>query len=771
MTKQAPKGASQQNRTAKNVAQFPQHCKVLSVCELSLSIEVGVSGLGNGSVLDFNAGLEPLAAMVTHPAMLFLLCAALLLPGYWCWANKSWEVLWRDDECAPHSDCSISARQLRGFRLLQRSGMLRWTNHPSKCLDVRDGQAKNGNRLQIWSCDSASPNQQFTWSSEDGKIRWAAHPGYCVDVTDHRNVNGNRLQLWECIATNSDQSFSIPASGQGPIQWANHPDKCMDVRDHGDWNGNDFQIWSCGADNSDQQFEFEGSGPSPTEKPEPPEEFDVIVIGGGLMGSAVAARLAAKLPQSRVVLLEAGRASHASLGGTEPPASWEPAQGRWLTWPLDQGGTRVTRYDVPGNYEVLQCWDRRCPESWERDVPYFQCKVLGGCGVMNGALVQRPLSANMETWPVGWRMSDLKRYYVEAEAMFQITPTPSRDGRHYLDNTGADFARSALEKAGFAKSDDLTKKAGSMCIPAVAAKDGLRQSTTSQLLPEALKRGNFKLQLETQVTEILHEAGVATGVRVTSAGGSKVLRLRSNGLLVVAAGALNTPRLLLQSGLHAEHQLGKDLSDHTMISLQYRVNDRSAFGANESFNLKPPSPNAMLQFVEKRSGPLAQYGPTLTAFLRDPTTSGPSDAYDVEIWVNSISRPAEIHVSLALMRPTCSQANAYLAGSTLHLQGQLYLGCQRDRQTMEFALDRVDKWLEGQGAKRFGKSPPEALHHFVGSCALGQCVDPVTLRLKGTSNVAVADASILPGQVWGHPFLTLSAVALKAADHLVSSFV
>ena len=97
----------------------------------------------------------------------------------------------------------------------------------------------------------------------------------------------------------------------------------------------------------------------------------------------------------RVALLEAGRASHASLGGTEPPASWDPSQRRWINW-ADNGGLQVTRYDLPGNYEALQCWDRRCPESWLTDVPYFQCKVLGGCGVMNGALVQRP---NAASWP------------------------------------------------------------------------------------------------------------------------------------------------------------------------------------------------------------------------------------------------------------------------------------------------------------------------------------------------------------------------------------
>ena len=389
---------------------------------------------------------------------------------------------------------------------------------------------------------------------------------------------------------------------------------------------------------------------------------------------------------------------------------------------------------------------------------------------MNGALVQKPHPANMGSWPIGWKMPDLDPYFKEAAGLFHITTTPSKDGKHYLDSTGADFMRSVLEKEGFVKSDDITKRAGAMSIPHVAAKDGLRQSTTSELLPQALRRKHFELHLETEAMEIIHEAGLASGVRVTHAGRTKVFRLRPSGLVVIAAGALNTPRLLMQSGLQGK-ALGEELSDHTLISLIYRTREQSAFGANESFDIRPPSPSAVWQFTQTRSGPLAQYGPTLTAFLRDPSTSGPADAYDVEMWVNPISRPGEVHVSLALMRPTCSRATAHLAGGAVGLKSnRLYLGCSRDKQTMAFALRQVDKWLQGQGARRVRKSSPEAMSHFAGTCGLGRCVDPSTLKLLGTGNVAVADASILPGQIWGHPFLTLTAMALKAADHLASSF-
>merc|ERR1711907_641591 len=61
------------------------------------------------------------------------------------------------------------------------------------------------------------------------------------------------------------------------------------------------------------------------------------------------------------------------------------------------------------------------------------------------------------------------------------------------------------------------------------------------------------------------------------------------------------------------------------------------------------------------------------------------------------------------------------------------------------------------------------INHWAGTCPLGKCVDAETLRVHGFKNVAVADASLLPYQVWGHPALTLTALALRSADLLASS--
>jgi len=395
---------------------------------------------------------------------------------------------------------------------------------------------------------------------------------------------------------------------------------------------------------------------------------------------------------------------------------------------------------------------------------------------MNGALMQLPSEENFESWPLGWRYPDLAPYYQTAQSMYTITATPSVDGRHYLDQTGAAFVHHTMTSHGFATSSSVQKKAHTMSIPHVSAKDGLRESTTSIMLPGALKRPNFEMRLRTEVLEIIHDGGgQASGLRARRPdGGSEVLSIASDGLLVVSAGALNTPRLLLSSGLNGYGKVGKDLSDHTLRSMVYKVSSRNGHfisGANEAFHIKPhPDSNSTNLYVRSRVGPLTQFGPTLTIFIRDPSTPGGPEVYDCEAWVNPDANAGEVHLSVVLMRPTCSRATVYESGGRLHQSGNLDLPCARDRGIMDFAIAELDRWLGANGAHRVHISPPEAMNHFVGTCSLGRCTDANSLRLQGTRNVAVADASLLPTQVWGHPALTLTAVALKATDMLAAWF-
>merc|ERR1712070_742795 len=291
----------------------------------------------------------------------------------------------------------------------------------------------------------------------------------------------------------------------------------------------------------------------------------------------------------------------------------------------------------------------------------------------------------------------------------------------------------------------------------------------------ALDRPNFDLLLESEVREIIFEQGRATGVQYSREGASHTATLNSGGQVVLAAGAFNSPRLLLNSGvgpgLRIDNKgVGRGISDHTITSVRYGFPSDSGM---RTFTL-PPSVEAISQYHFNRSGPLAQYGPTLAAFIKTADHDGD---FDVEMFIGPSDAENELEVYFALMKPDCSSADLSLArgGDTVTMGGAVHLGCSSDRAKLERAVSVVTTALSRVGAspvqsQRCGVDAAtlcdDAMNHWAGSCKLGSCVDAATLLVSGTANVAVVDASIQAGQVWAHPALTLKAIAVKAAGIL-----
>jgi len=100
-------------------------------------------------------------------------------------------------------DCDADTPALGRHFLLPESGtgFIRWAGHSNMCLDVAQGLAENGNRIQIWRCKEGHPNMQFIMPTDGrGKIQWAGveHPKMCLDVTQGYSAPGTPIQLWEC---------------------------------------------------------------------------------------------------------------------------------------------------------------------------------------------------------------------------------------------------------------------------------------------------------------------------------------------------------------------------------------------------------------------------------------------------------------------------------------------------------------------------------------------------------------------------------------------
>ena len=673
---------------------------------------------------------------------------------------------------------------------------IKWVHGQDKCLQVRKGvhgdqDVFNGLQLELWSCQPGNERQMFIYDLGDSnRIHLAMDPNYCLDFNHDAKPwwaenMAYPLQAWFC-GDHRSQTFS--KSPTRLTKLTNEETKlCVDVFEGGDYNGNTIQAWRCTDGSKNQDFDF-AAGPldlsgmptapgSEDRHGQSPDGYDVVVVGAGLMGSIVATDLAKRMPDAKILLLEAGAASQAELGGKLPPSQWQ--NGELQAWDSTKSAeaASVTRYDVPGNYiKGLHCWNEACRDNWGHELDgIHQCKVLGGCGVMNGALMQLVHPENFDSWPEGWRAKDLEPFITRATQDFHITQAPSADGQHYLDDAGGHFVRRAFEKfggpaGGFVEDNTTQPRGGMFHIPHVSAHMGVRESTAQMYLPQAMKRSNFELLLMKRAVKIESTAGArATGVVVKDeeTGIQETLKLKTDGLLVLTAGAINTPRLLLRSGLTAFGAVGKTLQDHSLWHQKFRCLDGSdpkVFGQ--------VTEEILSQYLDTKSGPLAQFGPIFTGFWKDPRTPGDKDKYDIEYWMSPQEEPGLLALQVALMRDTCSKAEMALnPDGTIKLDGAPRNGCQYDVTTMQNALGWLDHMLTSAGCHKEGATEHNwAFNHWAGSCALGACVDPRTLLVHGTTNVAVADASITPTTIWGHPALTLKGIAFKAADTLASTY-
>jgi len=117
-----------------------------------------------------------------------------------------------------------------------------------KCMDIADGNIKEGAAIQIWDCND-SKAQKFIYFPSDNTIRPAANKEFCFDVNDGNG--GTKLQLWGCNGTNA-QKFKYIAD-EKRIQWKPDTSKCLDLIGDNSNNATRFQILGC-KDHRAQQY-------------------------------------------------------------------------------------------------------------------------------------------------------------------------------------------------------------------------------------------------------------------------------------------------------------------------------------------------------------------------------------------------------------------------------------------------------------------------------------------------------------------------------------
>ncbi|EIN05508.1 cellobiose dehydrogenase [Punctularia strigosozonata HHB-11173 SS5] len=266
--------------------------------------------------------------------------------------------------------------------------------------------------------------------------------------------------------------------------------------------------------------------------------YDYIIVGAGYGGIIAADRLSEA--GKKVLLIERGGPSTAETGGNYV-APWVAAAGK-----------NFTKFDIPGQFESL--FTDSNPFWWCKDITTFAGCLLGGGASINGALYWYPMDADFSTtlgWPSSW--SNHAPYTAKMTARLPSTDHPSPDGKRYLEQTSV-LVGEMLNTQGFTNltiNDHPNQKDHAYGYAAFDFVNGKRGGPVATYLQTALPRSNFKLVLNTLVTNLVRNGSQITGVQTndTSLGPNGIIPLTPKGRVILSAGSFGTPRILFQSGI------------------------------------------------------------------------------------------------------------------------------------------------------------------------------------------------------------------------------
>ncbi|MCU0909327.1 MAG: choline dehydrogenase [Rhodobacteraceae bacterium] len=521
-------------------------------------------------------------------------------------------------------------------------------------------------------------------------------------------------------------------------------------------------------------------------------EADHVIVGAGSAGCALALRL-----------VEAGRSVLVvEAGGTDAgPFIQMPGA---LSYPMN-----MARYD----------WGYRSepePALGGRRLAVPRGRVLGGSSSINGMVYVRGHARDFDTWAAlgatGWGAADVLPYFRRMEAVhdgqdpdWRGTDGPLTVTKGAMRNPLFRAFVEAGRQAGYPVTDDYNGAAQEgMCALEATIRGGRRWSAANAYLRPAITKGARVVQ--GLATRVVIEDGRATGVEVRTPGGVQVVRARAG--VVLAASSLNTPKLLMLSGIGpgahlAGHGIpviadrpgvGANLQDHLEVYVQFasrlpvtlyrywNLLGKAYVGAR--WLLTRTGPGASNQFEAGgfvRSGPGVDYPDIQFHFLPIAVRydgRGVVPGHGFQAHVGPMRSPSRGWVRLA--SPDPAAAPRVFGNAMGHPQDWVdFRACVRATRSIfaqpAMAAHVAAEVQPGPGVRTdaeidaFVRDHVESAYHPCGTARMGRADDPMAVvdpacRVIGVEGLRVADSSIFPQITNGNINAPSIMVGEKAAD-------
>jgi choline dehydrogenase len=524
-------------------------------------------------------------------------------------------------------------------------------------------------------------------------------------------------------------------------------------------------------------------------------QFDFIIIGAGSAGATLAARLTEN-SQFSVCLIEAG-------GKDTSPFIHIPFGLSLLARMTNLGW----KYDTEPQSQL----DNR-KLFWPRG------KVLGGSSSLNAMCYIRGVPEDYDRWSdmgaKGWDWKTVLPYFKKSEKQ-QHGESELHGGDGYLSvsdlrhtNPLSNTFVDAAQEIGLSKVTDFNSRdREGLGFYQVTQENGQRCSTAKGYLKPALPRPNLTVLTKALVEKIQIDDGLATGVKLQLDG--ETIELTANKEVLLSAGAINSPQVLMLSGVGPKAHLsetgietkvdlpgvGQNLQDHLDTIVQHRCKNHDSYAI--SVALIPRYIKAAFNYLFNRQGLLSSNVAEAGGFDKTDSAGDIPDiqyhflpailldhgrstafGYGYGVHVCGLYPKSRGEIRLRSKKPN---DQAMIDPNYLeHPEDQKVMidGVRRARTILAApAFDKYQSWEIGPGPEAqsdeqilaFIRKKSETIYHPVGTCKMGDISDVMTvvdseLKVKGIKGLRVVDASVMPTLVGGNTNAPTIMIAERCAD-------